>query len=83
MSMLAERAKHWEAEWLQQGIQRGLAAERELLRHQAERKFNLATAEELARRLDTVTDTERLTEIGGWIIDCDTSAELLDNLDAI
>ena len=95
MSLLAERAKQWEAEWLQQGIEQGiergieqgvehgLAAERELLCHQAERKFDLATAQELARRIASVTDTKRLAEVGGWIIDCKTGAELLENMDAI
>ena len=34
----------------ERGMQRGLAAERELPRRQVERKFDTATAEELARR---------------------------------
>ena len=91
MTGLAQQAKIWEADWLRQGVeqgieqgmQRGLAAERELLRGQVERKFDTATAEELARRLATVTDAERLAEVGGWIIDCDTGAELLDHMDAV
>ena len=85
MALLAERAKQWEAEWLQQGIEQGvhqgLARERELLCRQAERKFNPVTAEALARRLVTVTDAERLAEIGCWIIDCGTGAELLAKTD--
>lgn len=97
MALLAERAKQWEAEWLQQGIEqginqrieqginqgidRGLAQERELLRRQAELKFDAATAAELARRLAAVTDAERLTEVGCWIIDCGTGAELLARTD--
>ena len=94
MALLAERAKQWEAEWLQQGIEQGveqgveqginqgLAQERELLRRQAEHKFDPATAEELARRLATVTDAERFTEVGCWIIDCSTGAELLRRTDS-
>ena len=85
MALLAERAKQWEAEWLQQGINQGidqgLAQERELLRRQAELKFDAATAEELARRLAAVTDAKRLTDVGCWIIDCGTGAELLDKTD--
>ena len=89
MALLAERAKQWEAEWLQQGIEQGinqgidlgLAQERELLRRQAELKFDAATAAELARRLAAVTDAKRLTEVGCWIIDCGTGAELLDKTD--
>ena len=91
MSLLAERAKQWEAEWLQQGIEQGieqgvehgLAAERELLSYLAERKFDLATAQELARRIASVTDTKRLAEVGGWIIDSTNGAELLEHMDAI
>ena len=88
---MAERAKQWEAEWFKQGIEQGveqgidqgLARERELLCRQAERKFSVATAEEeLARRLATVTDAERLAEVGCWIIDCSTGAELLDRTDS-
>ena len=86
MALLAERAKQWEAEWLQQGvnqgIDQGLAQERELLCRMAERKFNAATAEALARRLATVTDPAHLTEIGCWIIDCSTGAELLRRTDS-
>ncbi len=85
MSLLAERAKEWEAEWLQQGMQQGvehgLAAERELLCHMAERKFTAGTAQALARRIGTLTDTDLLTEVGGWIIDCQTGAELLEKLE--
>ena len=94
MALLAERMKQWEADWLQQGIEQGinqginqgidqgLARERELLRRQAELKFDATTAEELARRLTAVTDAERLTEVGCWIIDCGTGAELLARTDS-
>ena len=55
MSLLAERAKQWEAEWLQQGIDQGvhqgLAQERELLRRQAKQKFDPATAQRRNRWL--------------------------------
>ena len=98
MSLLAERAKQWEAEWLQQGIEQGIKQGIEqginqgkehgltpigdLLSYQAERKFDLATAQELARRIAGVTDTKRFTEVGIWIIDCKTGTELLEKMDA-
>ncbi len=93
MALLAERAKQWEAEWLRQGIEQGLeqgfeqgieqgigqglVQERALLCRLAERKFDTTTAEQLARRLAEVTDAQRLAEVGCWIIDCATGAELL------
>ena len=91
MSLLDERAKQWAAEWFQQGIDQGfeqgvkhgLAAERELLCHQARRKFDLVTGQELARRIASVTDTKRLAEVGSWIIECTTGTELLENMDAL
>ena len=65
---------------IEQGIEHGLAAERELLRRLAERKFDRASADELARRLAAVKDTEYFAQVGGWIIDCGTGAELLDRM---
>ena len=90
MTQLAERAREWEAEWLRQGIaqgiergiERGLADERELLCRQAARKFDAATAGVLASRLEAVTDSARLAEVGDWIIDCETGAELLERMGA-
>ena len=81
-TMLAERMKEWTEEWFEQGIERGRAEgqaeERALLRRLAVRKFDADTAERLSGLLDGVTDPERLTEIGEWIIECETGAELLD-----
>ena len=56
---------------------RGKAEERALLRRQAERKFDADTAERFSGLLDGVTDPEHLAEIGEWIIECETGAELL------
>ncbi len=89
MTTLHLRAKEWEAEWLRQGMaqgmerglaqgmERGLAQERSLLREMAARKFGAAVGEELARRLESVSDAEELREIGVLIIDCADGAELL------
>ena len=59
------------------GLQEGLAQQRALLGALAERKFDGATARELAERLQGVKDAERLAEVAGWIIDCDDGAGLL------
>ena len=88
MSLLAERMEEWKADWLRQGMQQGLeqgiehglAAERELLRRLAERKFDRASADELARRLAAVADPEYFAQVGGWIIDCGTGEELLHRM---
>ena len=93
-TMLAERVKEWTEEWrqeglerglregleqgIQQGIERGRAEERTLLCRMAARKFGAETAEALSRLLDGVADPDRLTEVGDWIIECDTGADLLE-----
>ena len=83
--MLAERVQEWTEQWLQEGIERGLrvglekgrAEERALLGRMTERKFDAETAEVLSGLLNGVTDPDRLTEVGEWIIECNTEAELL------
>ena len=88
--MLADRAKEWTEQWLREGreqgielglergIERGRAEERALLCRQAERKFDTETAERLSGLLDRLTDPERLAEVGDWIIECGTGADLID-----
>ena len=88
--MLAERAKEWTEQWLREGreqgielglergIKRGRAEERALLCRQAARKFDAETAERLSGLLERLTDPERLAEVGDWIIECGTGADLLD-----
>ena len=61
----------------EQGIAQGRAEERALLCRQAERKFDAATARRLAAALEDVADPGRLAEVGDWIIECGTAAELL------
>ncbi len=86
MTALAERIREWEAEFLRkgvaQGLERGVAAERELLRLQASRKFGADVADALAGRLAGMSDPARLAEVGERIIDCATGADLLDRLEA-
>ena len=81
-TMLAERVKEWTEEWLQQGLEQGLdrgrAEERALLCRMTGRKFDAETAEGLSGLLDGLTDPGKLTEVGDWIIECDTGADLLE-----
>ena len=59
------------------GLERGLAAERELLCRLAARKFGAGAAERLAGVLAQVGDTGRLAQVGDWIIDCTTGESLI------
>ena len=84
--MLEHRMDEWEQEWFRQGREEGVrygreegrAEERALLRRQAARRFDAATAEALAGLLEGVDDADRLAEVGEMIVDCRTGRELLD-----
>ena len=78
--MLAERVKEWTEEWFQEGLERGRAEERALLCRMTARKFDAETAEALSGLLDGATDPNRLIEVGEWIIECDTGADLLERV---
>ena len=65
------------AQGREQGIAQGRAEERALLCRLAERKFDAATARRLAAALEDVADSGRLAEVGDWIIECGTAADLL------
>ena len=80
-TMLEETVREWTADWvaegLEQGLEQGRAEERALLCRLAARKFDAATAQRLSAALAEVTDPARLAEVGDWIIECGTAAELL------
>ena len=65
------------AQGREQGIAQGRAEERALLCRLAERKFDAATARRLAAALEDVAGAGRLAEVGDWIIECGTAADLL------
>ena len=88
-TMLEEQVQEWTRQWfeegreegreqgLERGIEQGRAEERALLCRLTARKFDADTAERLSGVLNGLADPERLAEIGEWIIECETSAELL------
>ena len=87
-TMLEETVREWTADWvaegreqgLEQGLEQGRAEERALLCRQAARKFDDAAGRRLAAALAEVADAERLAEVGDWIIECGTAAELLASI---
>ena len=80
-AVLLEKIDRWGEEILErgikQGVEQGIAREKALLRHQAERRFGPAAAERLSAVLAAVTDADRLAEAGEWIVDCATAADFL------
>ena len=65
---------------IEKGIEQGRAEERALLCRLAARKFEAAAGERLAAALADVTDADRLAQVGEWIIECGTAAELFARL---
>ena len=64
-------------EGLEQGEARARADQRAQLGRLAGRKFGGRAAERLSALIEGESDPERLAEVGDWIIDCNTEAELL------
>ena len=75
--MLEEQVREWTQQWFEEGREEGRAEERALLCRQVARKFDADTAERLSGMLNGLADAERLAEVGEWIIECETGAELL------
>ena len=86
---LEERVSQWPQQWRQEGLEQGIAQGieqgrvqgieqgRVLLCRLAARKFDAAAGEGLAAALTGVADPDRLAQIGDWIIECETGADLL------
>ena len=69
-----------EARGMERGMAQGIAqGHADLLRHLAERRFGAEAASQLAGLLAGM-DTDRLIEVGDWMIECRTAGELLDRL---
>ena len=80
-TMLAETVHEWTKDWVAQGREegreQGRAEERRLLCRQAARKFDAGAAARLATALSDVADPKRLVQLGEWIIECETAADLM------
>lgn len=74
---LVERARHWPDEWIQKGLEQGIAHERALLCRMAASRFGADISEQLAAALGEVKDQDRLADIGDWLVRCDTGEEFL------
>ena len=74
-TMLAERVQ----EWYEEKRREGREEERQrLLSRLAARKFDAATAERLSELMHDLSAPEQFEDVGDWIIDSDTAAELIE-----
>ena len=77
---LLERVAEWPKQWLQQGIDQGLARERALLRRQAALRFGEEAAVRASLALERIADPEGLAAAGDWIVQADSGDELVARL---
>ena len=66
--------------WAERMREEGLARERKLLLRLARVRFGGALAERLSVLLEGIADTDRLEEIGEWLLVCDSGEALLARL---
>ncbi len=91
MMALARTAQEWKRAWLAEGHTEGQAEEQargraallRVLRAQLVRRFGEDVAATVVARLDGVSGPETLVQVGEWIVDCDSAAELLGRLEGI
>ena len=79
---IAEGREQGRSEGREQGRSEARADERALLRRQAARRFGTDAAAGLAAFLEGVDDAGQLAEVGDWIVDCASGAELAERLGA-
>ena len=87
---LEERVAQWPKQWfqegreegLEEGLEQGLEHERVLLCRQATSRFGAVTAEHLSGALARIADSNRLADIGDWLVRCDTGEEFLARVGA-
>jgi len=81
--MLAERIEAWTEQLLRQGLEQGLAAERQLLARMASRRFGADVAAHLETLLASVQDLELLNEVGETLVDRDDGAGFLQAVEQL
>ena len=80
-TLMEARLQEWHDSAIAQGMRQGVRqGQKDLLRRLAERRFDAETARRLSALLEGA-DADRLTDVGGWIAECDSGGELLDRVD--
>ena len=69
------------AEGREQGLTQGIDQQRALLCRLAAARFDADTAARLGDLLAPIADSERLAEVGDWLVRCDTAAKFLARFD--
>ena len=83
-TLMEARLQEWRDSAVEQGVQQGMRqgvhqGQKDLLRRQAERRFDAETARRLSGLLEGA-DADHLIDVGDWIVDCASGDELLDRV---
>ena len=78
-----EGRKEGREEGREEGLQRGREERQRLLSRLAGHKFDAATAERLSELLHDLTAQEQFEDVGDWIIESDTAAELIERTERL
>ena len=79
-SAIAQGVQQGMRQGMQQGMRQGVhQGQKDLLRRQAERRFDAETARWLSALLEGA-DADRLIDVGDWIVECASGDELLDRV---
>ena len=84
--LLSESVKEWAARAQEKGRAEGrieglTEGQAKVMRRMAARKFGVGTAERLVERLEGLGDSERMADIGDWLIECESGEELLGRVE--
>ena len=92
-TILAATVQEWCARQREKGLRAGLQEGHvegktqcraegldEFMRRQAARTFDAATADQLAEQLAGILYSERLAEVGEWLLECEHAEELLQRV---
>ena len=74
---LVDRVAEWPKPYIKQGLEQGMAHERQMLRRIAAARFGSPTADRLAAAIAAESDPDRLMAVGEAIGRCATGVELL------
>lgn len=77
---LEERVREWGIPWLEEGRKQGLAHERASLCRMAATRFGPEAVEPLPDPLDRIADPDRISDVGDWLVRCDTGEEFLTRM---
>ena len=73
----AEGLEHGVTRGMERGIEQGIRQQQRLVRGLVARRFGADIADRVARKLDELSDPERISAVADAILDCETAEEFI------